>query len=349
VPHDPVHAWLMRLCDPQGCADLPATRLDPSGMTRLLALAAEHAVTGAVLDNVGRIASTLGSERIVRGTTAAAAAAVDIATATARDGWFGFAVQSLVLRQRSDRIAVALAEAGVHAGIIKGEDFADRLYPSAALRPFRDIDLFVPRKVMPAAAAVMESLGFREAGCGRHAGDYGERTWDSGDRPLVRVDIHWNLINSPAQRRCSSLDYDAFPWERRPQSQLLRTTPAALLLIAAVHAVLGHRFDRLQQLCDIRQICRGAAGPIDVEWLAEAARSCGVETSVAGALEVTARLLRDDATEAIHGRLARRPAGRRASVMPWRLLVGESTLLEAERPLTKLRRAVVREWMKRAA
>lgn len=342
---DPVHAWLLRLCDPAGPPGMPTKRLDPPGMVRLLRLADEHAVTGAVLANVGRITLASGRDRIVRGATGPAGADVEAAIATARDRWFGLNVQSLVLRQRAGRIAEALAEADVPAGIVKGEDFADRLYAPAGLRPFRDIDLMVPRERMAAAAEAMESLGFREAGCGRHVGDYGERTWDSDDRPLVRVDVHWNLINSPAQRRRSSLPSEAFPWEARAGSRLLRTTPAALVLIAAVHAVLGHRFDRLQQLCDIRQICRGAAGPVDVDWLREAAARHGVETAVAGGLEVTARLLDDGAVADVRRRLA----SRGAAAVPWRLLVHESTLLEPRRPLTRLRRKVVREWMKRAA
>lgn len=348
MARDPVHAWLLRLCDPQGATGIPARRLDPAGMTRLLALADAHAVTGAVLDNIGRIAAAMGRDRLVRGSSAADAATVDAAISAAWDRWLGFAAQSLLLRQRAVQIMAGLTEASVTAGLVKGEDFADRLYASAGLRPFRDVDLMMPREAMPAAAGVMESLGYREAACGRHAGDYGERTFDSAERPLVRVDLHWNLINSPAQRRRSSLPYEAFHWETVPGrtgSRIPRTTPAGMLLIAAVHMVLGHRFDRLQQLCDIRQVCRGAAGPVDVEWLQDAAVRCGVEASVAGALEVTARLLGDEATDGVCRRLVRR----NVATVPWRLLVRESTLLEPVRPMTRLRRTVVREWMKRAA
>jgi hypothetical protein len=344
MPRDPVHAWLLRLCDPVGVDVIPTTRLDPAGIARLLELADAHAVSGAVLANIGRITAAMGRERILQD-AAGSTAAVESTISAARDRWFGLNVQSLILRQRTAGIVAALAGADVPAGVIKGEDFADRLYPAAGLRPFRDVDLMVPRGGMDAAAAAMASLGFREAGCGRHAGDYGERTWDSADRPFVRVDVHWNLINSPAQRRRSSLPTEAFPWKPAADGPPRRTTPAALLVIATVHAVLGHRFDRLQQLCDIRQVCRGAAGAVDVEWLREAAVRHGVETAVAGGLEVTARLLQDDATADIR----RRFEGRGARRVPWRLLVHESTLLEPERPFARLRRMAVREWMKRAA
>lgn len=345
---DPVNAWLLRLCDPNGVADLPAPRLDATGVKKLLGLAAEHAVSGAVLANIVRLEADACQGPMLRPARDADVEAVGQAIAGARDHWFECGAQSLLLRQEATRIGAALTDAGLQVGIVKGEDFADRLYAPMGLRPFRDIDLMLPREQMGAAAAVMESLGFQEAGCGRHAGAYGEQTWDGPGRPLVRVDLHWNLINSPAQRRCSSLPYEAFSWEAeadRGGNGMLRTTPAGMLLIAAVHAALGHRFDRLQQLCDIRQICRGAAGPVDVDWLDEASLRHGVATSVAGALEVTARLLKDDATSDVRRRLA----GRRATAVPWRALVDESTLLDATRPITKLRRTIVREWMKRAA
>ena len=168
MPRDPVHAWLLRLCDPDGAAGLPKARLDPAGMIRLLSLAEGHAVGGASLANFGRIAATMGRDRILRD-EAGATPAVEAAIAASRDRWFGLNVQSLLLRQRTSRIVAALAAADVPAGIIKGEDFADRLYPAAGLRPFRDVDLMVPRERMAAVATVMESLGFREAGCGRSA------------------------------------------------------------------------------------------------------------------------------------------------------------------------------------
>lgn len=345
---DPINAWLMRLCDPEGCSGLPTRQLDLAGLKRLLQLADEHAITGAVLDNIRWIETAEGRGRIVRESPGCDSAAVETARAAARDRWFDLVAHALFIRQRAATIVRALADAGVTAGLVKGEDFADRLYAPSSLRPFRDIDLLLPREQMPVAADVMEALGFREAGCGRHAGEYGERTWDGPDRPLVRVDLHWNLINSPTQRHHSSLPYEAFPWAPaagRAGAGMLRTSPAGMLLVAAVHAALGHRFDRLQQLCDIRQICRGAAGPVDVDWLAEAAARHGVATAVTGALEVTARLLDDEATSDIR----RRVAGRRATTVPWRVLVDESTLLDAGRLLTKLRRTIVREWMKRAA
>lgn len=347
MSRDPANAWLLRLCDPNGCADVPAVRLDAAGVGRLLRLAAEHAVSGAVLANILRLEADGGRGPMLRPAAGADTEAVRRKIAGARDHWFECGAQSLLLRQRAARIAAALTDAGLRVGIVKGEDFADRLYAPVGLRPFRDIDLMLPREQMGAAAAVMESLGFRGAGCGRHAGAYGEQTWDGPGRPLVRVDLHWNLINSPAQRHRSSLPYEAFPWKADADRSagMLRTTPAGMLLIAAVHAALGHRFDRLQHLCDIRQICRGAAGPVDVDWLDEAVVRHGVATSVAGALEVTARLLEDDAASDIRRRLA----GRRATAVPWRVLVDESTLLDATRPLTKLRRTIVREWMKRAA
>lgn len=353
---DPVHAWLLRLCDPEGCHAWPEQRLAAGQAVALLELAAWHGVTGAVLANLATLFAA--GDRNAFSTTQSPAeeAAVDAAIDEARQNWFTFVAGSLALRQRASDVLAALEARSIPAVVIKGEDFADRLYSPSGLRPFRDIDLMLPREALADAAGVMAALGYREVvEQGRHVSNYGEQAWDSGTGPEARVELHWNLINSPAQRRQSTLPYEAlFPETvsatvsesvESDRRTMPRATPAAMLLIAAVHAVLGHRFDRLQHLCDIRQICRGAAGPVDIDWLREAAGRCRVTNSLTGALEVTSRLLTDFSTADV----ARKLGMRWATSVPWRLLIGDSTLLEPTKPLNKLRRTAVREWMKRAA
>jgi hypothetical protein len=345
---DPVHLWLLRLCDPAGSSFWPARRLDPAGLTRLLRLADEHGVTGAVLANVNAIFAGEGRQRLLRESAQPSDGhALDAALRDARQRWFDFLAMTLSLRQRARQVRDAFRSAGVPAALVKGEDFADRLYRPSGLRPFRDIDLMLPREAMPDAARIMAALGYREVrGQVKYQSDYGEQTWDSLTAPRTRVELHWNLINSPAQRRHSSLTYESLQWEQTTLDgqPALRATPAAMLLIAAVHAVLGHRFDRLQHLCDIRQICRAQAGPVDVDWLRGAAAQCGTAASLQGALEVSARLLQDSAAGGVRQRL-----GLPVAISPWRWLVRDSTLLRPETAINKLRRTAVREWMKRAA
>jgi len=273
-------------------------------------------------------------------------AALETALEPARRRWFALAAMSLHLRGRAAEAMLALQARGLPAALIKGEDFADRLYARPGLRPFRDVDLLLPREAMGEASAVVRQLGYREVQSGaKYEEGYGERTFDSFAAPRVRLELHWNLINSPSQRRRSSLGFDDLQWEASPPGgqRRLRASPASSLLVAAVHAVLGHRFDRLQHLCDIRQICRGAAGAPDLKWLREAAGRTGTRAPLAAALEVTARLLGDSASRRALGRLR---LGRAAA--PCRWLVTGPTLLRPYTPWNKFRRTLVREWMKRA-
>jgi hypothetical protein len=254
---------------------------------------------------------------------------------------------SLCLRQRAAEVQAALRRERIPVALIKGEDFADRLYGEPSLRPFRDIDLMVPRTSIDLAAPTMSRLGFRNiVPSGKYNEDYGERTWDSSGQPRVRVELHWNLINCPSQRRHSSVAFEELQWDETAAATgpVLRATPAAQLLVATVHAAVSHRFDRLQHLCDVRQICRGAAGRIDFDWLRAAALSHGNTAALTGALDVTRRLLQDPACAAALRDL-RLPVARTT----WQVLVNRRSLLHSQSRLTKLRRTVMREWLKRAA
>lgn len=345
---NPTHPWLLRLCDPQGARVLPARRLNKSQFVELLALADQHGVTGTVLANLTTLFAREGHRRTLSPTVAAAElGAIDAQLVETRRQWFEFVATTLLLRQRTTELLDAFAGAGVTAAVVKGEDFADRLYRPAGLRPFRDVDLMLSQAAMHTAGLILRRSGYREvAGGAKHESGYGEQVWDSIDVPKIRVELHWNLINSPAQRKKSSLAFEELQWTKlqRGGRQLLRAQPASMLLIACVHAVLGHRFDRLQHLCDIRQICRGVAGRIDFSSLREMILQTGTSTAVQGALEVAGRMLDDLACSETLEQL--QLTGSRVT---WRLLVSDATLLAPYSPVNKFRRTIVREWMKRAA
>lgn len=343
-----VDRWLIRLSDPDGYSQLPSQRLDVSQIQPLLVLSEEHGVTGAVLSNLRRLVDREGWARLFR-TPATAADRNGVASAidAANRRWFAAVAMTLCLRERTVDLLAALRHERFPAALIKGEDFTDRLYGQPSLRPFRDIDLMMPRDVIDATTPVMTRLGYRFVRPGGKYDDcYGERTWDSLSQPRSRVELHWNLINCPSQRRRSSLAFEELQWEDAPADgrPMLRVTPASMLLIASVHAVVSHRFDRLQHLCDIRQICRGIAGEVDFEWLREAATRNGNASALTGALAVAERLLQEPACESALQRL-RLPVARTA----WRCLVSGGSLLHPESRLNKLRRTTMREWIKRAA
>jgi len=339
-----VYRWLLCLCDPDGYADLPVFRLTLPQFRPLFELADEHGVTGAVLSNVQRVFQCDGPDRLLALASADEQSAIEEAIDEANQRWFSNVGMTLLLRQRSAEVIAGLLQDEFPVALVKGEDFADRLYGQPSLRPFRDIDLMLPRDAIDRVTSVMRELGFHlHHPGGKYNENYGERTWDSSTAPLIRVELHWNLITCPSQRRHSSLAFDELQWEQWGAAGL-RATPESMLLIACVHAAISHRFDRLQHLCDIRQICRGKAGDLDCDWIREAARRNGLTVSLAGALEVAGRLLDEPVCHAALETL-RLPV----SKSYWRWLVSDRSLLHPETRISKLRRTIAREWMKRVA
>ncbi len=332
------YRWLLRLCDPEGYGDLPYVTLSGRQAANLLLLAESHGVAGTVARNMKAVLHGEGPERLLA-RRADMGALRDMFETVDRKS-LGEVGITLLLRERARQVIEAMHDAGFPVAIVKGEDFADRLYPQPHLRLFRDIDLMMPRSVIDLVEPVMTSLGFHFVKPeGKYNSDYGERTWDGSTRPLTRVELHWNMITCPSQRVTSSLAYDEIQWA--PTRGGIQATPDSMLLIAAVHASISHRFDRLQHLCDIRQLCRGRAGALNAELLHDTAKRLGLRSALAVALQVTAKLLKEPACTQLLERLPR------TSLSPvWRLLVSERSLLMPERRFSKLRRSVIREWLK---
>ena len=312
--------WLLHLADPAGAA--APTRALPADTGTLLRLADAHGVLPTVM---------------ARLPAAVRAKAAPVWRPTLEGG----AAQTLVLRQTARRLLAALAAAGLPALVVKGPAFADRLYKAPGWRPFTDIDLLLHRHDLPAAGAVLRAAGFQPEGIElKHAADsYGEEKWVADVAGLtVLVELHWDMIGSPTLRQ-----------GRRVVLALLRGAggrdePAALLLVAAVHAAYGHAFDRLQPLVDVLQAARGAAGPIETDWLAQRLRDGGLAPGVALALDLAARAFRAPACDAL-----RRDLGLRRPPLWLRRLMSPSVVVAAEASSHRLqawRRQATREWLK---
>ena len=294
-----VTSWLTALSDPTGPPTaLPAQRLRDDQIAHLCDFAHGHGVLPAVVANLKETIQQSGLWRVVAGAdehsvrrrlaTALAAAQRHVTTRT---------TLSLVLRRQLGEIAAALAQRSLPAVVIKGPEFADRLYPLPAYRPFTDLDLLVDRQVMTDVQAVMQSLGYRrkEEPGRKHTEDYGQDSWlrRESDRPGGTVEIHWNLVNSPTIRTGVSIQYNDLQLETglaggkgTSEGLTCRASPASLLLIAAVHGATSHQFDRLALLWDVCQAVRGAAGAIDEDWLAQAVRRTGSQRAMAMALHL---------------------------------------------------------------
>jgi hypothetical protein len=210
---------------------------------------------------------------------------------------------AMFLGAEAQRLVGVFAAAGAEAIVLKGVDFAVRLYAHSAMRTYGDIDLLVRMSDEQTVAATMTRLGYesREQSM-KHADGYSERSWEHPAMPGAMIEVHNNLVNSPTVRRGVSVRLEDLPLERGPDGRQ-RATPAGLLIIAAVHGAASHGFEKVQHLCDIAQVVRGRAGPVDEQSLRECVVKTGAGLSLAAALDLTARSLNEPACVQLLGRL----------------------------------------------
>jgi hypothetical protein len=297
----PEEQWLLVLADPEGPrSPLPVRLLDVSGVASLCLLANGHAVLPAVLQRI---------ESLLRDEPAKLLADIKMvsealqAIGPAKHRLAQRSAMAMFLGAETRRLAGELAAAGVETLVLKGADFAARLYARSALRTFGDIDLLIRRSDWKAVETTLTRLGYVERETRlKYAGGYSERSWEHPAMPGAMVEAHDNLVNSPTVRRGVSVRLEDLPLERGPDGRI-RATPAGLLIIAAVHGAASHGFEKVQHLCDIAQVVRGRAGPVDGKSLAECAAKTGAGLSLATALDLTARSLNEPACAQLLERL----------------------------------------------
>ena len=203
--------------------------------------------------------------------------------------YYESAARNLLLFEALDMLSAALASRGVRPVLLKGADFARHLYPSAALRPMSDLDLWVSPEEVARAESALASLGYRQgapemtpglARAIRHA-----RLYVGGVRGDVAIDLHWSLVGHDADRRAPSLDWF------RARTRDSRLDPTASLLYLAAHMKLQHYDERLPLiwLSDFYLLSQRP----EMEWeaLFDAARSFRWEAALAAtAADVSSRL-----------------------------------------------------------
>ena len=203
--------------------------------------------------------------------------------------YYESAARNVLLFDALDELTAALASRGVRPVLLKGADFATSLYPSAALRPMSDLDLWVAPEEVTLAESALASLGYRPGAPDmtpgltraiRHA-----RLYVSEARDDIAIDLHWSLVGHDTDRRAPSLDWF------RSRTRHSRLDPTASLLYLAAHMKLQHYDERIPLiwLSDFYLLSQRP----EMEWeaLFTAARSFRWETGLAAtAAEVSARL-----------------------------------------------------------
>lgn len=213
----------------------------------------------------------------------------DTAPPALRKAYYESAARNLFLLDALDELETALASRGVRPVLLKGADFATSLYPSAALRPMSDLDLWVAPEEAAPAETTLASLGYRPAAPDmtpglaraiRHA-----RLYVSGARDDVAVDLHWSLVGHDIDRRAPSLDWF------RGRVAFSRLDATASLLYLAGHMKLQHYDERAPLIWLSDFYLLSLRSEVDWETLFEAARSFRWEAALAAtAAEVRARL-----------------------------------------------------------
>jgi hypothetical protein len=322
-------AWLVNLADPLGRAPRPETPLDNAARDDLLHAASVHGVLPVV---ARRLKSSPGTDGGALPAFVAESLVAGTGTCLALNHFGGLAI-------------AALDKAGVKATLIKGVVAAGRLYPDPSMRLFGDVDLLVPkaarvdsRRALAAAGFVAIDKQHRQAGA-----DYHEDKWHPADRPDLLIEIQDDLVHAPSLNPPMSLGLDDLSAAGGGDP----SDATALLLLAAVHASVGHQFDRLQYLVDICQAARGAAGPVDPERLRAAARKTRTLLGVIVALDLAGRVFGEARCADLADRLAPR-AGREAA----RHLLTPDVILSTQarnRAAGSWRRQLFRELLKWSA
>jgi hypothetical protein len=351
-----IGSWLVTLSDPAGLRpSLPERRLRERELAALCDLADAHGVLPAVAANLGEAAAGQGPGRIVEVAAGRRAASEEVkaALAAAERRMLREKVAVTLLRRQAEEIGAALSARSLTAAILKGPDFAERLYPRTTLRLYKDLDVLVPLRIVPDVEEVLGGLGYGPVkGPPRRASAPVERVWRPPEGRGGTVDVRWNLSHRDLSHRVSVRFEDLEFEERRASDGLLRPTPSALLLIAAAHAATPHTFSRLQSLWDTCQAARGVAGPICPQWVAQAAARTGTGIALAVALRLGRDALGDAACGAILERLGEQclHRGTRVTVPAglWAGLVTPRCAIWPGSPTGKARRLLFR-WLWRRA
>lgn len=184
------------------------------------------------------------------------------------------AVSNLDLTGELVRMVSALAERGITAVPYKGPVVASQLYGNLALRTFGDLDILVREREIAAAAAVLETLGYRAtfgfdpadprrpSAPGQYAFLHRER------RRLVELHTEATLRYFPVRA-----DFGEF-WQRlRPLplggASVSTLAPEDLLLFLCVHGAKDF-WERLVWIADVAQLARKHPG---LDWEAALARA----------------------------------------------------------------------------
>jgi len=342
------YSWITYLTDPTAPNGNPPERpLRVGKLSYTLKFCDAHGLLPGAIANIKKTAEIHGAKRIlaVNNREPSADEQLERIMEAQRDKLLGRTTMVALARRRSDEVTHMMAQTGIPAVILKGADFADRLYGETFPRIFGDVDLLVPEDMLEAGEEVLQELGYLPAYPEmKHKVGYGQQSFRRLGADTGAVELHWDLVNSPSIRRGISVKFEDLQLLPVPdgRKELPLPSPGSLLLIATVHAATSHAFDRLLLLCDIAQAARGVAGEIDTDWLASAARRTGASTALSVGLSLAEKFFGEPRTAELIRKLRLPPA------RICKLLVTKGVVMRRHAWFDSPRRNLFREMLKKA-
>ena len=248
---------------------------------------------------------------------------------------------NMQLRAEAKRLITALRAANQPALLIKGQDFADHIYPDPLLRPTSDIDLIVPVQNLAEVEAIVAVQGF-ELLPDQREDEQLERKWIHSSHRRLMLEIQGNLVHAPGLRSKLSLGFAELCPNGDPAEA---ARPSARLAIAGVHAASSHHFELLRLVVDVLQAARHLRGAAEEQALEDLVRRSGTRLALVTALDLAARLYGEPRCRELADALA--PVRFRGAA---RLLINANVVMAmetGERSLQSWRRSVFRELLKR--
>ncbi len=243
-------------------------------------------------------------------------------------GWLRILEVRARLR-RDAMVAVCGALGDEPAVLLKGADYAQRLYPSPSLRPMQDIDILVTYDRIDGVCRRLQEAGLvaRPAFGATSDPAYHERVFFHGK---VMVEVHHSFI----QRARHRIDYDAI-WRRRVPMEVggwrvSRLEDVDGLAYHALSMSIDQFYSRLIHYVDLWLLLRQRDGIALAA--AERARDWQTARALYGALSLYCRLFPECRTADVSAAMARvLPASTRRFVDRW-VLPRASEVRRTERP-----------------
>lgn len=214
----------------------------------------------------------------------------------------GLAARNLALAQEAASILEAFESRQVVCAPVRGLALAELLYGDIAARPMGDLDLLVRKDDLPAVAATLTGLGFREVD--RRPGfarTYSNTLEFVKDRHgWIIVEPHWTIAYPPFADR---IDMDAV-WKRCARGRALGLetwllSREDLMLHLCFHLIHKKDDAPLLWFYELDRFIRQAGAGLDWPQVVQTARETGQSLLIAEALRSTMSLFATPVPESV--------------------------------------------------